>query len=61
MYERIVKQKLYIEKSVYEKLTDLYLTNSKDALGFATELKKGTVVWKIALNRKRWYRWGKDD
>jgi len=50
VYQRIVKQKLYIEKSVYEKLTDVYLTNAKEALGFAQELKAGTVIWKIALN-----------
>lgn len=61
VYQRIVKQKLQIEKSVYQKMTDFYLTSAKQALGFATELKKGTVVWKIALNQKKWYSWKSAD
>lgn len=42
---------------MYEKLTDLYLTSAKEALGFADELKKGSIVWKIAFSEKRWYQW----
>jgi hypothetical protein len=38
----------------------VYLTNNKDGFSFVGELKKGTVIWKIVLNNRR-FGWGRKE